>query len=120
MNAVASAPKAYERTTVFNQDGIRTQVAETEAEYERFLTQGWLTMPAPPPPEPEPPMSPEEQTAGIVSELQGLGDQFDAQAQTVQVLEERVAKLEDSLLNAHTAFEHLKNRLDAIEKRKKE
>ncbi|MFP5230946.1 MAG: hypothetical protein ACLGXA_25295 [Acidobacteriota bacterium] len=104
--------------TVFHADGVKTVIAQDEEQHAKLNAQGWFNAPQPPPPPAEPPMTPEEKAAMFESELEGLGDQVDAQAGVLTALEDRVSKLEEALANAATAFESIEQRLAALEKKR--
>ncbi len=112
---------AFERCHLFHQDGVRNTIAETPEQYDRLMAEGcWVdvrvdAMPEAPPP-PPPPMTADEQIAVTVSEVEGLGDQVDAQAQTLQTVEERIGSLER---DSHPPFDFgpLIERVDKLEQR---
>lgn len=105
--------------TVFHADGVHTSRAETETDFLRFMNEGiWFELPQPPPPPAEPDMTTEESQSLLRSELNGLGEQVDAQANVISSLERRTDVLEAALKNAHAAFEQLEHKISAIERRK--
>lgn len=110
-------------TTVFHEDGVRNQRVEDLTTYERLIGHGWHEKPQPPPPPAAPPLTPEEQQASMQSELEGLGDQFDAQAQVVTFLEGRVTELDEKIgavVNSTIqGAESVNSRIESLEARVK-
>lgn len=107
MTATQEIPAVgWERRHVFHSDGVRNVVAETEEQFDRLMVEGcWHLLPQEPPPPPPPPMTPEEQAAVTQSELEGLGDQVDAQAQLIGTLEERANSASDALVEIHARID---------------
>jgi hypothetical protein len=104
-------------TTRFHSDGVRTQRVENETELERFMAQGcWHDVPQEPPPPPPPPMSPEEKEAYVTDQIEGIGGQVDAQAQTLMAVEERLLSLERHS-HAPFDFDPLIERVEKLEQR---
>ncbi len=121
MTATAKEPLSTEwPITLFHADGVRNERVESQAHYERLIGQGcWIDvrfdpMPDAPLPPPEP-MTPEEQAAFTASEIEGLGDQVDAQAQQITAIDERLAAVEK---NSHEPFDFtsLIERVEALER----
>lgn len=82
--------------TLFHADGVRTERVEDEAAEASIKARQpgvWFDVPQPPPPPAEPPLTMEEQVEVTKSEVEGLGDQVDAQAQVLANIEERIEAL---------------------------
>ena len=89
-------------TTVFHANGVKDQIVQNQEEFDRAMQQGWFASPQEPPPPPPPPMTAEESLAQAQSELEGLGDQVDAQGQTILSIEERISSVAESLNSTST------------------
>lgn len=94
---------------VFHANGVNDKIVHSQEEFDRAKSEGWCETPQPPPPPPPDPLTPEEQAAVTQSELEGLGEQVDAQAQTIAIMEERLAvmqnnieALDESIINIRT------------------
>jgi archaellum component FlaC len=83
---------------VFHANGVNEKIVHSQEEFDRAKSEGWCETPQPPPPPPPDPLTPEEQAAVTQSELEGLGEQVDAQAQTITVLEDRANSVTDALI----------------------
>jgi hypothetical protein len=107
---------AFQRCHVFHSDGVRNTIAETPEQYDRLMAEGcWHELPQEPPPPPEPELPIEEKVPLIQSEMEGLGDQVDAQAQALSTVEDRISALES---DSHPPFDFgpLIERLEALER----
>ena len=99
-------PKMYHHAD--GRDG-HTKTVKDEAEDAKALSEGcWFDRPQEPPPPPPPPMTPEEQIAYITSELEGMGDQVDAQAQVVSQLENRANSYTDVFLEVNQKIDDIR------------
>jgi hypothetical protein len=89
--STAIAPLSTEwPKTVFHGNGVKDQVVSSQDEFDRAMKEGWFDKPQEPPPPPPAPMTPEEAVAQMQSEVEGLGDQVDAQAQVIATIEEKI------------------------------
>lgn len=116
--STTAAPLSTEwPTTVFHANGVRDQIVRNQEEFDRAMNEGWFARPQEPPPPPPPPMTPEESLAMAQSELEGLGDQVDAQGQTILSVEERLSELADSQKSSGTVASSLLSMMQEMQTR---
>ena len=117
--STTAAPLSTEwPTTVFHANGVRDQLIRDQDEMDRAMKEGcWFRRPQEPPPPPPPPMTPEESLAMAQSELEGLGDQVDAQGQTILSVEERLNNLAESVGSNSTVMSSILSMMQDMQTR---